>query len=91
MQGLPTTDSTRISGSKMGLGVCTTRVKTRMPLSPNTRRKTLASASEPTVNQNRCGVSIISIGPGFRPWMLMAPMITAVTASPGMPRVIIGT
>ena len=50
----------------------------------------MASVRLPTMNQNRWGVSIISIGPGFRPWMYSAPMITAVTASPGMPSVIIG-
>ncbi len=53
-------------------------------------RKMLASTSEPTMNQNKSGVSVISSGPGRRPWMNMAPMITAVTASPGMPSVIMG-
>ena len=42
------------------------------------------------MNQNMCGCSIISIGPGFSPWMNSAPMKIAVTASPGMPRVSIG-
>ena len=30
-------------------------------------------------------------GPGWMPWMIMAPSITAVTASPGMPKAMIVT
>ncbi len=64
--------------------------KILIPVSPSGSRKVLASVRAPTQNQKRCGVSIISIGPGLRPWMYRAPMMTAVTASPGIPRVIIG-
>ena len=61
-----------------------------MPDNPIGSRKMFASVRLPTQNQKRCGVSISIIGPGFRPWMYSAPMITAVTASPGMPSVSIG-
>ena len=50
-------------------GISTILAKARMPVSPNTSMKIAASRRLPTVNQNRCGVSIISIGPGLRPWM----------------------
>ena len=30
-------------------------------------------------------------GPGWMPWMVMAPSITAVTASPGMPKAMMVT
>ncbi|MNZ67582.1 hypothetical protein D3C78_858360 [compost metagenome] len=75
----------------MALGSSTSLANSLMPIRPKTSRKMLASARLPTVNQKMCGLSTISIGPGLRPWITSAPMITAVTASPGMPRVSIGT
>lgn len=62
----------------MLLGISTILVKILMPVRPKISRKMLARNSAPTMNQNICGCSIISIGPGFRPWMNSAPMMTPI-------------
>ena len=74
----------------MPRGHSTILVDSLMPVSPKISRKMLASVRLPTMNQNISGRSIISIGPGFKPWMNSAPMMIAVTASPGTPRVSMG-
>ena len=45
---------------------------------------------EATMPQNRLGRSVITCGPGWIPWMVMAPIMSAITALPGMPNVSIG-
>ena len=40
--------------------------------------------------QNSCGRSVMICGPGWMPWMVSAPIISAITALPGMPSVSIG-
>jgi len=41
--------------------------------------------------QNSSGWAVMSIGPGWMPWMMSAPSIRAITASPGMPSDSVGT
>src|SRR6266403_516094 len=43
-----------------------------------------------TMPQNRVGRSVITCGPGWMPWMVSAPIISAITALPGIPKVSIG-
>ena len=43
-----------------------------------------------TMPQKRLGRSVITCGPGWMPWMVSAPIISAITALPGMPSVSIG-
>ena len=40
--------------------------------------------------QNRSGFLVMTSGPGWMPWMIMAPTISAITALDGMPSVSIG-
>ena len=40
--------------------------------------------------QNSAGCSTITDGPGWMPWMIIAPIISAITGLEGMPRVSIG-
>ena len=82
--------SNMIIGIRTERGISTILVKSLIPVSPKSSMKKFAMTRQPTMNQNMSGLSIISIGPGFRPWMNRAPIMMAVTASPGMPRVIIG-
>ncbi len=50
----------------------------------------------PGCRRRRCrrrprGCWLMKSGPGWMPWMVMAPSITAVTASPGIPKAMIVT
>ena len=45
---------------------------------------------ETIIPQNSAGCSVITEGPGWMPWMIMAPIISAITGFDGMPRVSIG-
>ena len=40
--------------------------------------------------QNRAGCSLTTFGPGVMPWIIMAPIISAIRGCAGMPRVSIG-
>ena len=40
--------------------------------------------------QNRSGFLVMTSGPGWMPWMIMAPTISAITALDGMPSVSMG-
>ena len=40
---------------------------------------------EAIMPQNRSGLSVITLGPGTMPWMVMAPSISAITGLGGMP------
>ena len=40
--------------------------------------------------QNSAGCSVMTDGPGWMPWMIMAPIISAMTGLDGMPSVSIG-
>ena len=40
--------------------------------------------------QKMSGCSVISCGPGTMPWIIRAPSSSAITASPGMPRLMVG-
>jgi hypothetical protein len=37
--------------------------------------------------QKSCGRSVITCGPGAMPWIIMAPIISAITGFEGMPSV----
>ena len=39
------------------------------------------------IPQNSSGRSVITCGPGWMPWMIIAPTIRAITAFDGMPSV----
>ncbi len=67
------------------------RAKALPPASPNTSRNTLASARLPTVNQNRCGVSVSSSGPGRSPSHEQRADDDGRYRIAGMPSVSIGT
>ena len=43
-----------------------------------------------TMPQNIPGRSVMICGPGWMPWIVKAPIISAITALPGMPNVSIG-
>src|SRR5260221_6970279 len=45
---------------------------------------------EAIMPQNRSGFLVMTSGPGWMPWMIMAPTINAITALDGMPRVSMG-
>ena len=45
---------------------------------------------EAIMPQNRSGFLVMTSGPGWMPWMIMAPTIRAMTALDGMPSVSIG-
>ena len=40
--------------------------------------------------QNNAGCSVITDGPGWMPWMIMAPIIRAITGLDGIPNVSMG-
>ncbi len=40
--------------------------------------------------QKMSGCSLINCGPGTMPWMINAPSSKAITASPGIPRLMVG-
>ncbi len=40
--------------------------------------------------QNRSACSVTICGPGCMPWMISAPSISAMTESPGIPRLMVG-
>ena len=40
--------------------------------------------------QKMSACSVMSCGPGWMPWMISAPRISAITASPGMPSLMVG-
>ena len=40
--------------------------------------------------QKISGCSLMSCGPGTMPWIISAPSSSAITASPGMPRLMVG-
>ena len=62
-------DRSMMSGIRTEPGISTILVKSLMPVRPKISMKALAATSEPTMNRNMSGWSIISIGPGFSPWM----------------------
>ena len=45
---------------------------------------------ETIIPQKRAGCSVITEGPGWIPWMIIAPIISAMTGFEGMPSVSIG-
>ena len=45
---------------------------------------------EAIMPQNSSGFLVMTSGPGWMPWMIMAPTISAMTALDGMPSVSIG-
>ena len=45
---------------------------------------------ETIIPQNSSGCSVITDGPGGMPWMIIAPIISAITGFDGMPSVSIG-
>ena len=40
--------------------------------------------------QKMSGCSVMSCGPGVMPWIISAPRMSAMTASPGMPSLMVG-
>jgi hypothetical protein len=51
----------------------------------------LATQLLPIMPQTKSGLSLNSIGPGWRPQIIRPPRITAAVGEPGMPSVIIGS
>ena len=45
---------------------------------------------ETIMPQKRSGFLVMTSGPGWMPWMIMAPTISAITALDGMPKVSMG-
>ena len=63
-----------------------------MPISGrfNSTRSRLPTHIETMMPQNNCGWDVATSGPGTMPWMIMAPIISAMTGLEGMPSVSIG-
>ncbi|MNN75512.1 hypothetical protein D3C81_1918210 [compost metagenome] len=53
-------------------------------------RKKLPIHIEAIKPQNSVGCSTITAGPGWIPWMIIAPIISAITGFEGIPKVSIG-
>jgi hypothetical protein len=51
---------------------------------------TLPIHIDTTMPQNSAGCSVITDGPGWMPWMIIAPIMSAITGFDGMPSVSIG-
>ena len=60
-----------------------------MPISGRLRITSirLPTHIEAIIPQNSCGLSVITCGPGAMPWIIIAPIISAITALDGMPSV----
>jgi hypothetical protein len=56
----------------------------------STTSSTLPIHIEAIRPQKSCGFSFITCGPGAMPWIMSAPIMSAITALPGMPSVSIG-
>src|SRR5262249_39943526 len=56
----------------------------------STTRMMLPIQKLATSPQKMSGCSLISRGPGTIPWIINAPRMSAITASPGMPRLMVG-
>ena len=77
-------------GSNSPFRISTILAKSLYPAQSKDEKKDIREQHASGGIPERCGVSIISMGPGLSPWIYKAPMITAVTASPGIPSVSIG-
>src|SRR5512139_2885659 len=82
--------NSRIAGARKRYG--TVRSFTHMPIIGRLMMTSirLTIHIETIMPQNRSGLLVISSGPGWIPWMIMAPTISAMTALDGMPRVSMG-
>ena len=56
----------------------------------STIRKKLPIHIDTMIPQNSAGCSVITDGPGWMPWMIIAPIISAMTGLDGIPSVSIG-
>src|SRR5512137_2381392 len=67
-------------------------MRTHMPMSGRFRmiRNRLPIHMEAMMPQKSAGCSVITEGPGWMPWMIMAPTMSAMTGFDGMPRVSMG-
>ena len=67
-------------------------IRTHIPIRGRLRtiRKRLPIHMETMIPQNSAGCSIITEGPGWMPWMIIAPTMSAITGLDGMPRVSMG-
>src|SRR6266581_538755 len=79
--------NTMIAGNKKRYGIVSSLIQ--MPISgmlriTSIRLPTHIDAISP---QNSCGLLVITCGPGWMLWMVMAPTISAITALGGMPSV----
>ena len=65
---------------------------TQSPMSGRFRSTSirLPTHIETMMPQKSAGSSLITLGPGVMPWMMKAPIISAITGCAGMPRVSIG-
>ena len=61
----------------------------QMPISGKLRITSirLPSHIETIMPQKSCGFSVITCGPGWMPWIIIAPTISAITGLGGMPSV----
>ena len=60
-----------------------------MPISGRLRTTSirLPTHIEAIIPQKSCGRSVITCGPGAMPWIIIAPIISAITGFDGMPSV----
>ena len=86
----PTTQRTKMHGMRMASEILAMCAKMRQPPSPMRSMKN-CTMTKPAKKVQVIGAYFVkSSGPGWRPWMMRPPMRTAVTDSPGMPRVSVG-
>lgn len=86
----PTQHSRKIQGSKYFLG--RRSILTKRLASPNPTRSVTIEATKNPANSVLTSLELSTkrFGPGYRPQIMSAPRIIAVTASPGIPSVSIG-
>ena len=78
---------TRIRGRRITVGTCVTFAKSRIREYPMRHMATLAKNNPRKMAYTYGAFSRKSIGPGWMPWTMRAPIMIAVAPSPGIPRV----
>ena len=80
----------KIRGIRNFRSTLITWAKKRAKMRPRITNTTFAEIMPAKIWWTTSGWPWKSMGPGWRLWMVSAPMRTAVAASPGIPRVIMG-
>ena len=86
----PMQQKAMMAGNSRWYGIVSIRIQ-----SPISGRLSSTSSRLPThidaiMPQNSSGSSVTTFGPGVMPWMIIAPIISAITGFDGMPSVSIG-